>query len=275
MKPLITLWKFSRPHTVIGSVVSICTLYTIVCSERKAQHLLLLVSALITGITTNIFIVGINQIADVEIDKINKPYLPIPKGDLNIQNAKVIVYASLAVSLALSAFISIYLFGIIFLSALIGWAYSMPPFHLKRHHALAALAITTVRGVFINVGGFLVFNFLVNHSLALPDNVKILTLFIIAFSIGIAWFKDIPDVKGDAKYNIKTLAVLYSQKTALIAGNILVGAAYGFTIFAKGNLFFAEKNSSFETKALFLGNIFLFALFILNSFSINLNEQSS
>ena len=275
MKSLITLWKFSRPHTIIGSVVSICTLYTIVCSESKTQHFLLLISALIIGIATNIFIVGINQIADVEIDRINKPYLPIASGELSIQKAKTIVYASLIISLALAAFISIYLFGIIFLSALIGWAYSMPPFHLKSHHVLAALAITTVRGVFINVGGFLVFNFLVNHSLQLPDNVKILTLFIVAFSVGIAWFKDIPDVKGDAQYNIKTLAVLYSQKTALIAGNILVGSAYLFTIFVKGNLFFAEKNSGFETRVLFLGNIFLFALFILNSFSIKLREHNS
>lgn len=275
MKPLITFWKFSRPHTIIGSVISICTLYTIVCSENKSQHFSLLTVALIIGITTNIFIVGINQIADVEIDKINKPFLPVANGDLSIRNAKIIVFASLIISLVLASVISIYLVGIIFLSSLIGWAYSMPPFHLKKHHVLAALAITSVRGIFINVGGFLVFNFIVNHSIKLPINVQILTLFILAFSIVIAWFKDIPDVKGDAQYNIKTLAVLYSQKTALVAGNVLVGAAYLFTIIIKSNLFFTVNNPGFETRTLLLGNIFLFALFILNSFSIKLNEQNS
>jgi homogentisate phytyltransferase / homogentisate geranylgeranyltransferase len=31
----------------------------------------------------NIFVVGLNQIFSVEIDRINKPYLPIPSGKLS------------------------------------------------------------------------------------------------------------------------------------------------------------------------------------------------
>ena len=76
MSAIVTLWKFSRPHTIIGSVISICTLYMIVCNEKGLQQIPLLLLALAIGITCNIFIVGINQVADVEIDKINKPYLP-------------------------------------------------------------------------------------------------------------------------------------------------------------------------------------------------------
>ena len=71
MNQLITLWKFSRPHTIIGSVISILTLYFIVCDKPETQCLSYLTMALIIGISCNIFIVGINQIADVNIDKIN------------------------------------------------------------------------------------------------------------------------------------------------------------------------------------------------------------
>src|SRR4051794_24814793 len=108
MKSLITLWKFSRPHTVIGSIVSICTLYMIVCAKHQTQNLSYLILALIIGITCNIYIVGINQIADVNIDKINKPYLPIPAGDLNIGAAKIIVNICLVISLVLALYISPY-----------------------------------------------------------------------------------------------------------------------------------------------------------------------
>lgn len=275
MKQLITLWKFSRPHTIIGSVISIFTLYVIVCCQQENQCLSYLLMALSIGITCNIFIVGINQIADVNIDKINKPSLPIPAGELSIKHAKVIVFTALFISFGLALCISVYLFGIIALAAAIGWAYSMPPFYLKKHHVTAALSISIVRGVLLNACGFLVFNYLVNGSLEMPENVKILTLFIIAFSIVISWFKDLADVEGDSKFNIKTCAILYSPKTVLIIGNLLVGCAYLFTIYMKFLDFIASEFPSFETKVLLVGHIVLFVLFIINTFSIKLSEQQS
>jgi homogentisate phytyltransferase/homogentisate geranylgeranyltransferase len=231
--------------------------------------------ALVIGISCNIFIVGINQIADVNIDKINKPYLPIPSGALSVQQAKMIVFTALFISLGLALFITPYLFGIIALAAAIGWAYSMPPLYLKQQHVTAALAITTVRGVLLNAGGFLVFNYLVNNSLGMPQNVKILTLFIIVFSIVISWFKDLPDMEGDAKYNIKTFAIRYSPRAALIAGNLLVGLAYLFTICMKYADFSISEIPSFETIVLLFGHIVLFILFIINAFSIRLGEHQS
>src|SRR5690606_34428433 len=111
---------------------------------------------------------------------------------------KTIVFTALALSLGLALLTSPYLFAIIAIAATIGWAYSMPPFYLKQHHITAALAITIVRGVLLNASGFLVFNYLINNSLEMPENVRILTLFIIVFSVVISWFKDLPDIQGDA-----------------------------------------------------------------------------
>jgi len=275
MNSILTLWKFSRPHTIIGSVISIFTLYYIVCQHQVTQCLAYLFVALSIGITCNLFIVGINQIADVPIDRINKPYLAIPSGRLSVQEAKVIVLTALGISLALALYTSPYLFGIILLAATIGWAYSMPPFYLKQHHVTAALAISTVRGVLLNAGGFLVFNYLVNDTLGMPENVKILTLFIIAFSIVISWFKDLPDIEGDAKYNIKTFAILCSPRFVLITGNLLVGLAYIFTIYLKAVDFIHSEIPSVETSVLLVGHIFLLGLFILNAFFIRLSEYSS
>jgi homogentisate phytyltransferase / homogentisate geranylgeranyltransferase len=275
MKALLTLWKFSRPHTIIGSVISICTIFCIVYDKQQLFSLSYFIMALIIAITCNVFIVGINQVADVNIDKINKPYLPIPSGVLSVQQAKIIVYAALCISLGFALFISPYLFVIIALSTFIGWAYSMPPIYMKQHHISAAFAIASVRGLLLNAGGFLVFNYLINNSLEMPKNVKILTLFIIVFSIVISWFKDLPDIEGDAKYNIKTFAILYSPKVVLLIGNLLVGLAYTSTIYMKWMDYIRTETPSFETKTLLVGHLILLGLFIINAFSIHLNEHQS
>ncbi len=275
MKVVKVLWKFSRPHTVIGSVVSILTLYIIICKNGKADHLPLLVMALIIGVTCNVFIVGINQIADVNIDEINKPYLPIPSGELSIRGAKFIVAVALLLSLSLALYISTYLFLIILLSAAIGWAYSMPPLYLKKHHLTSALAITFVRAILINIGGFMVFNYIVNKSIHLPVDVKILTAFILVFSIVISWFKDLPDMKGDFKYKIKTLALVYSPKSVITIGTFLIALTYLFTILLKYPDVLNSPSPSFKALALFYGNIFLLIFFILNSFTIDLTNHHS
>lgn len=261
--PLI-IWKFSRPHTIIGSVISITTLYLYAYHSPDIFNYSLLIQALIVGITCNIFIVGINQVQDVEIDRINKPYLPIPAGVLSLAMAKKIVYSSLVISLGIGLYISPYLFAIVALSTSIGWAYSMPPLYLKKHHITAALSISLVRGVLLNAGGFLLFNYLLNNKVEMPHDIQILSLFVIAFSVVISWFKDLSDIEGDAKFNIKTLAISFSPKHVLIAGNLVVGISYIFSII-----------SSIEEGVLFYGHIVLMILFLLNSLSLKLNQHQS
>jgi homogentisate phytyltransferase/homogentisate geranylgeranyltransferase len=231
--------------------------------------------ALIIGVACNIFIVGINQIADVNIDKINKPYLPIPAGELSVKKAKIITYGFLILSLSFAFFISAYLFLIISLAATIGWAYSMPPLYLKKHHITAALAITFVRGILINVGGFMVFNYVINQSWNLPTDVKILTVFIVVFTIVISWFKDLPDIEGDSEHKIKTLAIVSSPKSVLVIGTLLIILTYLLTILLKYTEVINSPNQSFQAIVLFYGNIFLMVLFAINSFTVNLTKHES
>ena len=47
----------------------------------------------------NLYITGLNQVCDVEIDQVNKPYLPIASGVLSKSNAIFIVLLSLMGSL--------------------------------------------------------------------------------------------------------------------------------------------------------------------------------
>lgn len=231
------LWQFSRPHTIIGSVVSICTLWLLALNrDIYATHYGLLLLTIIAGLGCNVFIVGLNQLIDIELDKINKPNLPLAKGTLSIWHGKVIIFISLIISL-IAAFMASQVLGWLTITiVLIGVAYSVPPVQLKKHHLPAAFAITIVRGVLVNLGMFLHFKYATGQATGqeilfssmqlFSTELWLLTGFVVAFSIAIAWFKDLPDTEGDSQFRFRTLALAYSPKIAFYGGLVLVFGAY-------------------------------------------------
>ena len=56
------LWRFSRPHTLIGTSLSIVALYAIAASLDRASGAADLLWTLLAGACVNVFIVGINQV---------------------------------------------------------------------------------------------------------------------------------------------------------------------------------------------------------------------
>lgn len=229
VKYLSVLWRFSRPHTVIGSTLSITALYALAMRDGHPldrQLFTLLLPSLGSALACNVYITGLNQWADVEVDRINKPHLPLPAGDLTRSQALRIVLVSLVLALGLAAVFSAAFLMLIALIAGIGTAYSLPPLKFKRHHLLAAGAIALVRGLLVNLGFYLHFRREVFGTAGLDLPVWPLTAFVAAFSLGIAWFKDIPDTAGDAVHRFGTLAVRMGRLTALRLGVVAVSAAY-------------------------------------------------
>ena len=234
MKNLKILWKFSRPHTIIGTIVSVTSLFIIsnqIQGNGYLQNWGVLIVTLMSCLGCNLYITGLNQIYDVELDKINKPNLPIASGELSTASAKKIAVSSLSIALFFSFIQNFYFGGLITGIAIIGSLYSIPPIRLKKYHFWAATAIAIVRGPLVNLGIFIHF-FITTHGLPITLNSEILllTFIITAFSVGIAWFKDIPDYEGDKKFNINTLTVKLSKKKTLNLGLILVSSAYLISI---------------------------------------------
>jgi homogentisate phytyltransferase / homogentisate geranylgeranyltransferase len=228
MTPLLTFWKFTRPHTIIGSALSVSAIYLLALGVTDAPpaHLRLWLPSLMAALGCNVFITGLNQWCDVEVDRINKPWLPIPAGLLSTREALTIVLLSLLVALVLAALLSWEFLGLIAFISFLGWAYSMPPIQFKRHHFGAALAITVVRGILVNLGFYAHFTQQLEGVARLDAIIWPLTIFVALFSIGIAWFKDIPDTKGDAEYRFGTLALRMGRPAAFHAGVAVVAAGY-------------------------------------------------
>lgn len=272
-KFLKTLWQFSRPHTIIGSIVSLSTLYVMACKNGEAlQHLPILFIIIIAGLACNIFIVGINQIEDIEVDKINKPYLPLASGMLTIPQAKAIINTCLAICLLGALYISYFLLIISIIILLIGWAYSVPPLKLRKYHLTAALCIVAVRGLIVNIGLFLAFNLKLNNSWDIPFEIWLLTGFVMVFSLAIAWFKDLPDTAGDAKFNIQTLSILYSTKWVVKIGSSLIILSYLTILLLILFKFVSNENMYW---VLLNGHLILLGFFIFLVTKVKTDNQAS
>ena len=150
-------WKFLRPHTIRGTILGSMAVTSVALLENSAlidwallPRAALGVLALLCG---NGYIVGINQIYDVDIDAVNKPFLPVASGELSAGAAWVLCAVLAAGGLAIVAknfgplISKLYAFGLF-----LGTIYSVPPLRLKRSAVAAFLIIAAVRGFLLNCG---------------------------------------------------------------------------------------------------------------------------
>jgi homogentisate phytyltransferase/homogentisate geranylgeranyltransferase len=216
-------WRFTRPHTVIGTAVSVVGIY-VICADALPGVALdgalgNLAWTLLAGFCVNVFIVGLNQLEDIEIDRMNKPFLPLAAGDMTPAAARRIVLVCAVVPVVLGLTQGGVETVAVLAALAVGVAYSSPPLRLKRYPALAALSITAVRSVVVNLGVALHFTrSLGDERWFVPGAVWALTLFLIPFAFAIAILKDVPDAAGDRRYRIRTFTLTLGPERVLRIG---------------------------------------------------------
>ncbi|KAL7168812.1 hypothetical protein ACSBR2_033947 [Camellia fascicularis] len=220
-------WRFLRPHTIRGTTLGSISLVARALIENtnliRWSLLFKAFSGLLALICGNGYIVGINQIYDIGIDKVNKPYLPIAAGDLSVQSAwfLVLLFAVtglLIVGINFGPFITaLYCLGLF-----LGTIYSVPPFRMKRFPVVAFLIIATVRGFLLNFGVYYATRAALGLTFEWSLPVAFITTFVTLFALVIAITKDLPDVEGDRKFQISTLATKLGVRNIAFLGSGLL-----------------------------------------------------
>ena len=155
--PFSVMYKFSRPHTIKGTIIASVMAVVRALIENPAAISWKLVPKAILGLLAllcgNAYIVGINQIFDVKIDEINKPFLPIAAKMLSPEAAWAIIISCLVAGVTIvKTHFSRQIFALYILGTTLGTIYSIPPFQFKRIPVLAGGIIATVRGFLLNFG---------------------------------------------------------------------------------------------------------------------------
>ena len=208
-------------------------MFYILASAANARHDLgaLLVTYL-ASLAVNIYIVGLNQITDVEIDRINKPYLPLAAGAFSRRTAIAAVCLAGVTALVLAAHQGPYLLATIGIVFFAGTAYSLPPLRLKRYPLWAAATITLARAVVGNIGVYLTFSVALGGRPALPVHVAMFVAFMLGFVAVIALMKDVPDIDGDRRHQISTFVIRLGAGRTMALCRAMLTVSYAAMIVA-------------------------------------------
>ncbi|KAK7852097.1 homogentisate phytyltransferase 1 [Quercus suber] len=188
---LDAFYRFSRPHTVIGTVLSIVSVSLLAVEKLSDISPLFftgVLEAVVAAFFMNIYIVGLNQLSDIDIDK----------------------------SFWLGWIVGSWpLFWALFISFLLGTAYSInvPLLRWKRFALVAAMCILAVRAVIVQLAFFLhIQTHVYKRPVVFSRPLIFATAFMSFFSVVIALFKDIPDIDGDKIYGIRSFSVRLGQQ---------------------------------------------------------------
>ncbi|XP_056842374.1 homogentisate solanesyltransferase, chloroplastic-like [Raphanus sativus] len=224
-------WRFLRPHTIRGTALGSTALVARALIENthliKWSLVLKALSGLLALICGNGYIVGINQIYDIGIDKVNKPYLPIAAGDLSVQSAwLLVIFFAVAGLLVVGFNFGPFITCLYSLGLFLGTIYSVPPLRMKRFPVAAFLIIATVRGFLLNFGVYHATRAALGLSFQWSAPVAFITSFVTLFALVIAITKDLPDVEGDRKFQISTLATKLGVRNIAFLGSGLLLVNY-------------------------------------------------
>ncbi|KAL6603747.1 hypothetical protein ACP70R_044108 [Stipagrostis hirtigluma subsp. patula] len=237
MKKLTAFYQFCRPHTIFGTIIGITAVSLLPMKgldDFSMKFLQGFLEALVSALCMNIYVVGLNQLFDIEIDKVNKPTLPLASGEFSVATGALLVVAFLVMSISIGLRSkSAPLICALLVSFILGSAYSIdaPLLRWKRHAFLAAFCILFVRAILVQLAFFThMQHHVLKRPLAPTKSVVFATFFMCCFSAVIALFKDIPDVDGDRDFGIQSLSVrLGQQRVYWLCINILL-TAYGAAI---------------------------------------------
>jgi geranylgeranylglycerol-phosphate geranylgeranyltransferase len=147
---------------------------------------------------------GLNQICDLENDRINKPHRPLPSGGMTQREAWAFVAVTYSGALAMVAAVNGETFVIYVTAALATVAYSAPPFRWKRHPVGSNLIIALIRGELLKVAGWAAVS-----TVLVSIEPWYIGFIYFAFLLGATTTKDFADIEGDRAAGCITLPVRY------------------------------------------------------------------
>jgi 4-hydroxybenzoate polyprenyltransferase len=151
---------------------------------------------------------GINQIFDLEVDRINKPWRMLPSNKLSFGEAWTISLLFLAVALQLAYRISVQTLMIVVAASILTFIYSAPPLRTKSRGFLANITVAIPRGTLLIVAGWSTVK-----DILQPEPWLVGSIFGL-FMLGAVSTKDFSDIEGDRKGGCNTLPVKYGIRAA-------------------------------------------------------------
>ncbi len=207
----------ARPFTLVAPALGFLSgaATAIGAYPRETWTSTLLVAPVIGSVMAAVLNAGnnaLNQIYDLEIDRVNKPKRPLPSGRLTIAQAWTFTVITYLAALVLAWLVEPggrhECFWLVAIAVICTLIYSIPPLRTKRLGIWANVTIAIPRGVLLKVAGW--------------SSVK--TIFGVEpwyigaifglFLLGATTTKDFADMEGDRRGGCRTLPIQYGVTRA-------------------------------------------------------------
>lgn len=173
---------------------------------------------------------AVNQCSDAEIDRVNKPYRPIPAGAVTQGEAESIGYLLWIGALLRSFMTNIPFFFLILAIIFCSYHYSQGA-QLKKKYVWNNLTIAVSRGFLGPLAAWTTVGSPLN-----PAIIAVCLVFLV-YTFGATVFKDLPDIEGDRKFGVKNFATQHSKWSAItvagvgmLSSHIVLGFAVGYKV---------------------------------------------
>lgn len=198
---LFAVIQLSRPvNLVIGAAsILIGAIVTGRTLEPWGNVLLSCVSGILIMAGAN----AVNDVYDLDIDRINRPDRPLPSGRLGMRLARSVAIFFFVAGVFFSIFISFVSTVVATLATVLLWLYSA---RLKRTVLLGNLTVSLVTGLAFVYGALAVGHWL---QALIPAG------FAVLFHLGREILKDVEDLPGDRQLGAMTLPVRFGRRVAL------------------------------------------------------------
>jgi len=163
----------------------------------------------------------INDIYDIEIDKINQPQRVLAASKISISSVMFLYTLLIVISLLFAWFINLIAFGIVIGTSILLFLYSKS---LKKFSLVGNIVVAFLTGLVFIFGGVAVDN---------PDAAIVPALFAFLINLIREIVKDMEDVDGDAKVGIVTFPIKFGYQKSkyfilLITTSLIVITIYPF-----------------------------------------------
>lgn len=217
----MTTWKLyadlARPFTLVAPALGFFSGAVTAIGAAPAESLdwPTLLPGLIGAVMAAVFNAGsnaLNQIYDLDIDRINKPNRPLPSGRLSIRAAWIFTVIAYVLTLVLAWAVAPggrhECFWIVLIAVVATLIYSMPPLRTKQRGMWANITIAIPRGVLLKVAGWSAVKTVVGLEPWFIGSIFGL------FLLGASTTKDFADMEGDARGGCRTLPIIYGVRKA-------------------------------------------------------------
>jgi chlorophyll/bacteriochlorophyll a synthase len=168
----------------------------------------------------------VNDIYDFGIDEVSNPERPLQKKVFSLKEYWELGILLFVLSLLGALVVGVKFALIMFFYQLLAWAYSAPPFRLKKFLGIATF-VSALCSLLVVFSGFVLFS---GEQNIVGLSGKIIILIIAALTLSLP-IKDLKDIAGDKKYGIWTVPVVFGEEKGRLITAVGIFISFMLSVF--------------------------------------------